>query len=208
MSLSPVFAKPVDMIGSMMVKADLATESEVSSLKAIAGYAKRDGFLGSIATLLHRVWNAVKAVFGQSDWQRARNAVISVTERFATKFATQAKDEQEAAEFLNAMRSKEGHKKIDEVFAKLVEGINQMNQKVKPYETFLVPVVDQLLAAVDQERIVADFQEAPEATLDFFFDAENMNPLALVQRGYVKPEIAEVLGNMQQNKLFAQAFEQ
>lgn len=208
MSLSPVFAKPVDMIGSMMVKADLATESEVSSLKAIAGYAKRDGFLGSIATLLHRVWNAVKAVFGQSDWQRARNSLISITERFATKLATEAKDEQEAAEFLNTMRSKEGHKKIDEVFAQLVEGINQMNQKVKPYETFLVPVVDQLLTTVDQERIVADFQKAPEATMDFFSKAESMNPLALAQRGYVKPEIAEVLGNLQQNKLFAQAFAQ
>jgi hypothetical protein len=38
----------------------------------INGYGKREGFFDNIGGIFYRIWNAVKAIFGQSDWQLAR----------------------------------------------------------------------------------------------------------------------------------------
>lgn len=42
--------------------------------RCVIGYSSREGFFGKISGLFYRIWNAVKAVFGQSDWQKARKA--------------------------------------------------------------------------------------------------------------------------------------
>jgi len=44
------------------------------------GYGKRQGLFNNIEGLLYRIWNTVKAVFGKSDWQQARNEVIKKIE--------------------------------------------------------------------------------------------------------------------------------
>lgn len=43
-------------------------------ITVIRGYGKRDGVLNNIAALFYRIWNAVKAVFGRSDWQLVKKA--------------------------------------------------------------------------------------------------------------------------------------
>jgi len=43
--------------------------------KCVKGYSTREGFGGKLAGLFYRIWNAIKAIFGQSDWQKARKAV-------------------------------------------------------------------------------------------------------------------------------------
>jgi uncharacterized membrane protein YheB (UPF0754 family) len=40
-------------------------------IKVINGYGKREGFFNKIGGIFYRIWNAVKAIFGQSDWQLA-----------------------------------------------------------------------------------------------------------------------------------------
>lgn len=178
MSLNPVIARPVDFIGSTLVKADLATESEVNALKGLAGYAKRDGFLGSIATVLHRVWNAVKAVFGQSDWQRAERALISFAERNIAKLSRTDEELEEGKRLIAEMRSKEGHEKINELFELGIGFIGQANEKVKPYETFALPLVEALIAAINQEAVVEALKQDPIKTLESF-DASN--PVGLLK---------------------------
>jgi hypothetical protein len=45
------------------------------SKKCGIGYSKRQTCCGKIAGLLYRIWNAIKALIGQSDWQRAKRAI-------------------------------------------------------------------------------------------------------------------------------------
>lgn len=45
-------------------------------IKVIDGYGKREGICNYISGLIYRTWNAVKAIFGRSDWQLARKAII------------------------------------------------------------------------------------------------------------------------------------
>jgi gas vesicle protein len=44
-------------------------------IKVINGYGKREGFYDKIGGIFYRIWNAVKAIFGQSDWQVARKTL-------------------------------------------------------------------------------------------------------------------------------------
>lgn len=46
--------------------------------RCVIGYSSRDGFFGKLSGLIYRVWNAVKAVFGQSDWQKARRGLKQI----------------------------------------------------------------------------------------------------------------------------------
>lgn len=43
--------------------------------KCVRGYSTRRGFCGKIAGLIYRIWNGIKALIGQSDWQRAKRAI-------------------------------------------------------------------------------------------------------------------------------------
>lgn len=43
--------------------------------RCIIGRPKRSGFFGKCASLIYRIWNAVKSIFGQSDWQKARRGI-------------------------------------------------------------------------------------------------------------------------------------
>ncbi len=46
-------------------------------ITVIEGYGKRDGFLGWVPFIFYRIWNAVKAIFGQSDWQLAKKNMVA-----------------------------------------------------------------------------------------------------------------------------------
>lgn len=207
MSLSPIIAKPVDFIGETLVKADIATASEISAFKGIAGYAKRDGFLGTIATVLHRVWNAAKAIFGQSDWQRAERAVISFAERNFTKFAKTEEQKEEVNQMIAMMRSKEGHQKIEEMFGQIIGFIGQANEKVKPFEKLALPVVDQMIKAVNQDAIVKALKEDTEGTLSII-DGEDIGATLgkAVQKGFLNQDAmqAVMMNNPQLLQMFAQ----
>jgi len=43
--------------------------------KCISGYSAKQGFWNKIAGLTYRIWNAIKAIIGQSDWQRAKRSI-------------------------------------------------------------------------------------------------------------------------------------
>lgn len=205
MSLNPIIAKPVDFIGDTLVKADIATAGEVSALKGIAGYAKRDGFLGSIATVLHRVWNAFKAVFGQSDWQRAHRAAISFCDRNFTKMAKNELQRDEVKELVAKMKTKEGHQKIDEMFGEIIGFIDEANQKVKPY-TALAPFVNQFIGAINQDTLVAALKEDLEGTLKEF-KQDNMEATLgyAVNKGFIQPQaLMGIMNNPQLMQMLAQ----
>jgi hypothetical protein len=57
-------------------------------IKVMNGYGKREGFFNKIGGVFYRIWNAVKAVFGQSDWQLAGK---DVKEMFKKSIYDQAK---------------------------------------------------------------------------------------------------------------------
>lgn len=43
--------------------------------RCVRGYSKREGLTGTFSGIIYRIWNAIKAIFGQSDWQIARRAL-------------------------------------------------------------------------------------------------------------------------------------
>jgi hypothetical protein len=50
--------------------------------RCVVGYSSREGFFGKLGGIVYRMWNAVKAVFGQSDWQKCRRAITSIEDKF------------------------------------------------------------------------------------------------------------------------------
>jgi hypothetical protein len=48
--------------------------------RCVKGYSSRNGF-GKIGGLFYRIWNAIKAVFGQSDWQKGQNALKTIADQ-------------------------------------------------------------------------------------------------------------------------------
>lgn len=46
----------------------------------INGYGKRDGLIDQISGVVYRIFNAIKALFGQSDWQVAKKSIIKCLE--------------------------------------------------------------------------------------------------------------------------------
>lgn len=57
----------------MNEKVSLGQDAKNRIFKVVDGYGKREGFWNNIGGIFYRIWNAVKAIFGQSDWQKARN---------------------------------------------------------------------------------------------------------------------------------------
>lgn len=43
--------------------------------RCVRGYSSKNDFLGSLGDVIYRLWNAVKAIFGKSDWQKGRAAL-------------------------------------------------------------------------------------------------------------------------------------
>lgn len=210
MTLSPVFAKPVDMIGSILVQADIALESEVSALKALAGYVKPAGLSRIIATLLHRVWNAVKAVFGQSDWQKAERALASILVRVA-HLQTKGMKAAHRKKYLHTLKQElgadTGRTVINKLFRDVIRGIDQGNKAVKPLESFLVPVVDKIISTVQKEAIAAALKKDIKETLTFL-SKEWMSPELLYDRGFVSLDIVDVMQILENNSKIAQSLEQ
>lgn len=54
-------------------------------IRVIEGYGKRSGFLPKIAGIAYRIWNAIKSIFGRSDWQLLLKAVGSHISKEATR---------------------------------------------------------------------------------------------------------------------------
>lgn len=50
---------------------DEASKLNLPLEKCVAGYSSRQG-MEKIGYLLYRIWNAVKAIFNQSDWQKLK----------------------------------------------------------------------------------------------------------------------------------------
>jgi hypothetical protein len=55
---------------------DFGKDQSNRIIKVINGYGKREGFFNKINGVFYRIWNAVKAIFGQSDWQLAKKTLI------------------------------------------------------------------------------------------------------------------------------------
>ncbi len=51
------------------------TEVKNRIVKVIHGYGKRDGLFDQLSGIVYRIWNAIKSLFGQSDWQQANKAI-------------------------------------------------------------------------------------------------------------------------------------
>lgn len=148
MAISPIIGRSYDLVGSIGVGAGLATDQEVADIKGFFGYCEREGFLGSIATLLHRVWNAVKSLFGQSDWQRAERALISVVHKGIDAFAPEEAKLLAKASIGNGIPS--------EVADRMVEGLNLINEHVKKAEAAALPIFEQLLPTINGQKIGLD----------------------------------------------------
>jgi hypothetical protein len=56
---------------------DIGKDQSNRIIKVINGYGKREGFFNKINGVFYRIWNAVKAIFGQSDWQLAKKSLIN-----------------------------------------------------------------------------------------------------------------------------------
>lgn len=64
-ALSPFIADITSMYGCGW------TADQLYQVQAcIADYSEREGFVGALRGLVFRIWNLIKGIFGQSDWQR------------------------------------------------------------------------------------------------------------------------------------------
>lgn len=195
MSISPVVQRAYDFAGQIAIAANVATKDEVADLQGVFGYADREGFLGSIATLLHRVWNAVKALFGQSDWQRAERAFISIGGKVADLLDL---DEEEAA----LLKAKIGKGADAEKAKSLIDGINRVNSSAKRVEALALPLLDVLIPNIDLERLVPDLVNGTITNvlngLEKKPSSQRMPALLQIvaEKGYVKPEGLEIVGRL------------
>jgi hypothetical protein len=68
----------IQQIKNQMIKdTNIQLKGKLASrvVTVINGYGKREGFFDNIGGIFYRIWNAVKAIFGQSDWQLAQKDV-------------------------------------------------------------------------------------------------------------------------------------
>lgn len=56
-------------------KLGIITKALGSVEHCVRGYSRRNGFCGKLSGIMYRVWNAIKAIFCQSDWQKGRKAL-------------------------------------------------------------------------------------------------------------------------------------
>ena len=172
MSISPILSKPIDMIGSIIIAAGVADENEVSALKALSGYAQRNGLLGSIATLLHRVWNAFKAVFGQSDWDMAHRAFTSIADRNLNYY--------EGTESVRAkLISSDGYNEINYRLNQFVELMNATNQRVQPLGIHAESVINRFEVELngDKDAIIANLRENFLETITLEISQDNQDSI-------------------------------
>lgn len=58
---------------------NLDSQAENKVKKCVAGYSIPDSFLRKICWVAYRIFNAIKSIFGQSDWQKARKALVNAS---------------------------------------------------------------------------------------------------------------------------------
>lgn len=149
--ISPVIQRTFDFYGGVARNArtpasqgDLMSERELFLIKALFGYAKGKGVFGRILMALHRVWNALKALFGQSDWQKGRRAVLNVARRITPGIT----DRNIAEKFKNLTE-----KKVSIFLERCLAGVNALNKALKPFEDALYPLLDQYLEGIGQKGV-------------------------------------------------------
>lgn len=221
MPLSPIIERPFDIIcsiatqmqvptynrdGTMVlnqnnepVTVTLITQSEVDAIKGLSGYVSRPGLFGMIATVLHRVWNAVKAIFGMSDWQQAHAAFSSYAPRITPLTALFGNPRAKIEEALLKQSRPEYSNEVSLGMEAIVKGISEVNEVFEPLEPMLGPFLDQLAAAVNGANIANDFFNFPQVMAEI---GQNMPQGEIklarvlpnfvnmfINRGYLKQEI-------------------
>lgn len=194
MAISTIFERSYDMLGNIAEGAQLAYEDEVRDIKKFFSYVERDGFLGSIATLLHRIWNAVWAILGISDWQMAEKALIRVIGRCVDKFTS--------PEFAIRVKVEMGKGIPSDDADRMLETLNSMNRAMKNAEVVALPVFESLLSSVNWEKMSADLSlgVVPNALI-VSFQGEEFIPYEqrveqllqyAFEKEYIKPEARDI----------------
>lgn len=141
MSISPVITQSYDMISSIAFQANLVTQKEIEDIQGLLGYIPREGFLGSIKDLLHRIWNAFKAIFWMSDWQQAVSSIASVQNKLKDRLLMPVSVRELPTE---------------ELAMSILEGLSEVNQKLKQYETLALGIFNACVQCINKEKIGAD----------------------------------------------------
>jgi len=102
------------------------TKQELDTLRALDGYSLREGVLGKIAAIIYRIWNAIKAVFRQSDWQKANRVLETLYTRLLNHKVTSLRADIENLQIAFAigrmiLGTKEGRINILEQIVKFCE---------------------------------------------------------------------------------------
>lgn len=187
MPLNPILERSFDIVGALATQikvpgnnglpVSVATETEIGAIKALSGYAARQGILGVIATVLHRIWNAVKAIFGCSDWQNAENTVISIVGRGMSLAALGGYTKEEIAglQLLITMMGKQFKPKISEGFEAAIQVIDALNEHLPPLEPLILPFIDRFLPTFNTAKVASNVLRLPEIFAELEDMADN-NP--------------------------------
>lgn len=197
MPISPFLEKPLDYVSDILTSkvlpnnADpdkpipLITKDEFNNLKAVLGYCKREGFFGFLANLIHKIWNAVKSVFHQSDWQIASKTLLTVAERIKPIM-------QELDLPLLSDDEVEKEQEINSMLELVVNSVTDFNKELKPIEEKLVPMVEQLLSLLNQDKLAAADVPTLVGDIKRIFAPRDKQPLGtyfldgLTQNGYAQ----------------------
>jgi hypothetical protein len=175
MPISPIIKKPFNFLGDILVDSNLATQSEIGSVKKIFGYCKREGAGGFIQTVCHRIWNSVKAVFGHSDWQRAEKASISILIKFFTHVHSEGLiGEDELAKARDGLRSSKLKKDMNSALESCVKKMDHHKKRIENEQSSLNPIMDKLLDSLNKNKFSEDLRDNPKRFVDLL-NTKNMN---------------------------------
>ncbi|MEC7839574.1 MAG: hypothetical protein VX777_06010 [Chlamydiota bacterium] len=104
------------------------------ALKVMRGYGKHEGLFNKLAGILYKICNAIKAIFGQSDFQKARN---SITKKFQainlTNYGVDEKDLLKAKQAKKILCQKEAEIYLTDLIALTkvkVERVSELKKEV------------------------------------------------------------------------------
>ncbi|CRX39110.1 hypothetical protein [Estrella lausannensis] len=141
MSISPIITQSYDTISSIAFQANFVTKKESRDIEGLLGYIPREGFLGSIRDLVHRIWNAIKAIFWQSDWELAVSSLASVQAKLKDRLLLPVSTRELPSE---------------ELAMNILENLTSLNRAIKQHDTILLGIFKACIQCVNKERIGAD----------------------------------------------------
>lgn len=126
----------------------------------IKGYAKPTGVFERLQWIGYRIWNAVKSIFGQSDWQVAREALVDFRKACVQKTGQKFSPDE----------IKEGKKKADEDLLDLIacNGARSLKElgSLKIRDINIKAMISDLLTVPETEQL--DALQAVNAGLEEF----------------------------------------